>query len=94
MPIDRFYRDLGGLLAALHHLHQHHVTFVSITENLDFTMPWGKLILAVLGALAEIYIDKLRDETKKGKRPAPAKGSGTEVFRWDIAMVSALSAPM
>jgi DNA invertase Pin-like site-specific DNA recombinase len=35
--IDRFYRDLSGLLAALHHLHQHHVTFVSITENLDFT---------------------------------------------------------
>jgi len=35
--IDRFYRDLGGLLAALHRLQQHHISFVSITENLDFT---------------------------------------------------------
>jgi DNA invertase Pin-like site-specific DNA recombinase len=72
--VDRFYRDLGGLLAALHHLHQIHITFVSITENLDFTTPWGKLVLAVLGALAEIYIDKLRDETRKGKQARARKG--------------------
>jgi len=72
--IDRFYRDLSGLLAAFHHLHQHHVTLVSITENLDFTTPWGKLMLAVLGALAEIYIDKLREETKKGKQARARKG--------------------
>jgi site-specific DNA recombinase len=72
--IDRFYRDLGGLLAALHRLYQHQVTLVSITENLDFTTPWGKLVLAVLGALAEIYIDKLRDETKKGKQARARKG--------------------
>jgi site-specific DNA recombinase len=72
--IDRFYRDLGGLLAALHRLHQHQVTLVSITENLDFTTPWGKLVLAVLGALAEIYIDKLREETKKGKQARARKG--------------------
>jgi len=72
--IDRFYRDLSGLLTALHHLDQHQVTFVSITENLDFSTPWGKLVLAVLGALAEIYIDKLRDETKKGKQARARKG--------------------
>jgi len=72
--IDRFYRDLSGLLGALHQLHQHNVTFVSITENLDFTTPWGKLVLAVLGTLAEIYIDKLREETKKGKQARARKG--------------------
>jgi site-specific DNA recombinase len=72
--IDRFYRDLSGLLAALHHLHQHLVTFISITENLDFTTPWGKLVLAVLGTLAEIFIDKLRAETIKGKQARARKG--------------------
>ena len=72
--VARFYRDLGGWLTALHHLHQIHITFVSITENLDFTTPWGKLVLAVLGALAEIYIDKLRDETRKGKQTRARKG--------------------
>jgi len=71
--IDRFYRDFSGLLAPVHRLHKHHVTFVSITENLDFTTPWGKLVLAVLGALAEIYIGKLRDETKKSKQARARK---------------------
>jgi len=72
--IDRFYRDLQGLLKALNHLHRHGVAFISITENLDFTTPWGKLTLAVLGTLAEIYIDRLREETRKGKRARAAKG--------------------
>ena len=72
--IDRFYRDLQGLLKALNHLRRHNVAFISITENLDFTTPWGKLALAVLGTLAEIYIDRLREETRKGKRARAAKG--------------------
>ncbi len=72
--IDRFYRNLQGLLKALNHLHQHEVAFISIVENMDFTTPWGKLTLAVLGTLAEIYIDKLSAETKKGKRARAMKG--------------------
>jgi site-specific DNA recombinase len=72
--IDRFYRNLQGLLKALNHLQEHNVTFTSISENLDFTTPWGKLALAVLGTLAEIYIDRLRKETRKGRRARVAKG--------------------
>ncbi|MCD6553439.1 MAG: recombinase family protein [Anaerolineae bacterium] len=72
--IDRFYRNLQGLLKALNHLYQHDVAFISIGENIDFTTPWGKLTLAVLGTLAEIYIDKLSAETKKGKRARAMKG--------------------
>ncbi|MEA3339025.1 MAG: recombinase family protein, partial [Chloroflexota bacterium] len=72
--IDRFYRDLQALLKAFNHLRQHNVTFISIVENLDFTTPWGKLALAVLGTLAEIYIDRLRQETRKGKRARAVKG--------------------
>jgi site-specific DNA recombinase len=72
--IDRFYRDLQGLLQAFNHLRQHNVTFVSVRENLDFSTPWGKLTLAVLGTLAEIYIDRLRQETRKGKVARATKG--------------------
>ncbi len=72
--IDRFYRSLTGLLTTIELLHRHGVGFVSITENLDFTTPWGKLALAVLGTLAEIYIDKLSAETKKGKQERARKG--------------------
>jgi len=37
--VDRFYRNLQGLLGALDRLNQAGVGFVSITENLDFTTP-------------------------------------------------------
>jgi DNA invertase Pin-like site-specific DNA recombinase len=36
------------------------VTFASVQEKLDFTTPWGKLMLTVLGMLAEIYLDNVR----------------------------------
>ena len=72
--IDRFYRHLTGLLTALDKLRQWGVGFVSVQERLDFTTPWGKLTLTILGMLAEIYIDNLRQETKKGKRQRARSG--------------------
>jgi hypothetical protein len=72
--VDRFYRHLQGLLSALDELNDHGVTFVSVKENLDFSTPWGKLALTVLGMLAEIYIDNLREETSKGLRARARKG--------------------
>lgn len=65
--VDRFYRYLRGLVGALDQLKDWNVSFVSVQERLDFTTPWGKLTLTVLGTLAEIYIDNLRQETQKGK---------------------------
>lgn len=65
--IDRLYRNLEALLRTLNLFQQHRVSFVSLTEEMDFTTPWGKLTLAVLGTLAEIYIDRLRAETRKGR---------------------------
>ena len=72
--IDRFYRYLNGLLTALDKLNGWNVSFVSVHEKLDFTTPWGKLMLTVLGMLAEIYIDNLRRETKKGKLQRAKEG--------------------
>ncbi len=72
--IDRFYRHLSGLLASLDMLNNYGVSFASVQEKLDFTSPWGKLMLTVLGMLAEIYIDNLRQETRKGKIQRARKG--------------------
>lgn len=72
--IDRFYRHLAGLLSALDHLHSINISFASVQERLDFTSPWGKLMLTVLGILAEIYLDNLRQETLKGKQQRARKG--------------------
>jgi len=72
--IDRLYRNLEGLLRTLTRFQQQRVSFVSLTEEMDFTTPWGKLSLAVLGTLAEIYIDKLSAETRKGKQQRAKNG--------------------
>ena len=72
--IDRFYRHLGGLLVALDQLNNCGVALVSVQEHLDFTTPWGKLMLTVLGTLAEIYIDNLKQETRKGKKQRAREG--------------------
>jgi hypothetical protein len=36
-------------------------------HGITVSRPWGKLMLTVLGMLAESYIDNLRQETRKGK---------------------------
>ena len=72
--IDRFYRSLKGLLITLERLDHLGITFVSVKENLDFTTPWGKLSLTMLGMLAEIYLDNLSQETQKGLRARARKG--------------------
>ncbi len=72
--VDRFYRDLKGLLTTLEELQALQIAFVSVRENLDFSTPWGKLTLTVLGMLAEIYLDNLSQETSKGKQARARKG--------------------
>jgi DNA invertase Pin-like site-specific DNA recombinase len=72
--IDRFYRHLGGLLITLDQLNAMGVGFASVQEKLDFTTHWGKLTLTVLGMLAEIYLDVLKQETTKGKRQRAREG--------------------
>ena len=72
--VDRFYRHLRGLLTTLDFFRQHNVTFASVQEQIDLTTPWGKLTLTILGILAEIYIDNLRQETRKGCLARARKG--------------------
>jgi len=65
--IDRTYRQLQGMMNTFSTWQQAGVFFASVTERIDFTTTWGKLILVVLAMLAEIFIDNLRQETIKGK---------------------------
>lgn len=93
--IDRFYRYLNGLLTSLDKLNGWNVSFVSVHEKLDFTTPWGKLMLTVLGMLAEIYIDNLRRETTKGKLQRARAGywNGNPPFGYCRGLCSACKNP-
>jgi DNA invertase Pin-like site-specific DNA recombinase len=72
--IDRAYRNLHGMMNTFNTWQEQNVFFASVTERIDFTTTWGKLILAVLSMLAEIFVDNLRSETIKGKRGRFMKG--------------------
>lgn len=54
--LDRLYRNLESLLRFLRFLKRHRVRLVSVTEQIDTESWWGRLVLYVLGALAEMYV--------------------------------------
>lgn len=65
--LDRFFRRAKLLIATVEELiDQRGVTFVSVAEQIDFSTPAGRVMLANLGAFAEYYSRNLSLETKKG----------------------------
>jgi DNA invertase Pin-like site-specific DNA recombinase len=51
---DRFARSVSHLLRALEEFRALSVDFVSVTESVDTSMPMGKMVFTVLGAVAEL----------------------------------------
>src|SRR5262249_33829251 len=72
--LDRFARNLRVTLETLERLERCRVAFASIAENMDFTSPIGKVILATLAAFAQYYSDNLSWETRKGKQERKEQG--------------------
>ena len=72
--LDRFSRNLRITLEYFEKLSKAGIAFVSIGEQMDFSQPWGKFALAMLGALAQLYSDNLSQETKKGWAERRAQG--------------------
>lgn len=72
--VDRFSRKLRITLEYFDKLGKAEVGFVSIVEQMDFSTPWGKFTLSMLGGLAELYSDNLSQETKKGWHERRAQG--------------------
>lgn len=72
--LDRFSRNLPITLEYLEKLSKAGIAFTSISEQMDFTTPSGKVHLALLGAFAQYYSDNLSQETKKGWAERKAQG--------------------
>lgn len=80
--LDRFSRSLPDTLGYLGKLSEMNVAFVSATEQFDFSTPFGKVILAMLGAFAQWYTDNLAAEIKKGKRERFRQGDWNGRLSW------------
>jgi len=72
--VDRFSRKLRITLEYFDKLGKAGIGFISIVEQMDFSTPWGKFTLSMLGGLAELYSDNLSQETKKGWHERRAQG--------------------
>lgn len=64
--IDRWSRNLRVTLESLATLARHNVALVSITENIDYSTPQGKLFIQMLGSFAEYFSGALAAHVSKG----------------------------
>jgi DNA invertase Pin-like site-specific DNA recombinase len=72
--LDRIGRSLGDLLKRLEELERLGVGFRSLTEAIDTTTAAGRLILHIMGAIAEFERQLVRERTAAGMRSAKSRG--------------------
>ena len=71
--LDRWGRSVTDLLATLQELEHLGVGFVSLTEALDLTTPAGRAMAGLLAIFAEFEREILRERTRAGPGPCPAR---------------------
>src|SRR5438093_12172482 len=73
--LDRLARSTRDLLNTLHSLGERQVGFKSLVDTwADTTTPHGRLMLTVLGGLAEFERDLIRARTGEGRKRAKESG--------------------
>jgi DNA invertase Pin-like site-specific DNA recombinase len=77
--LDRAFRSSLEALRTLELLHHEGVGFISMTQPIDTTSPAGRLLFAVLAAVAEIEREMIRERTRAGM--ARARKEGKQIGR-------------
>ncbi len=72
--LDRWSRNLGITIESFKQLAKAGIAFVSITENIDYSAPQGRLSSNILGAFAEYFSDSLSKHTSKGMKERALSG--------------------
>jgi putative DNA-invertase from lambdoid prophage Rac len=72
--LDRWGRSLPDLISTLAELRDLDITFVSITEALDFTTSAGRAMIGLLSVFAEFERDMIRERVKAGIAQSRAEG--------------------
>ena len=71
--LDRFFRDLSGLLDYQKQLRQNGVSLLSVSEHIDDTAQ-GQFMVGIMGSCAQFYSRNLSSEIKKGQRETALQG--------------------
>ena len=72
--ISRIARNTRDLLTIIDTLNEKEVEFVSLKENLDTSTPYGRFMLTVFGALAELERESILERQREGIEIAKAAG--------------------
>ena len=72
--LDRLARSAKQLLNMLEELDRYGVALVCSDQQIDTKSPAGRLLFTVLGAVAELELDLIRERTKDGLARARAQG--------------------
>ena len=76
---DRFARSTQHLLKALSTFSEVGISFVSLTESVDTSTPYGRMVFTVLGAVAELERSLIIERVKAGFKKAGAKKPGPKI---------------
>lgn len=71
---DRFARSVSHLLQAIESFTELGIDFISLTEQFDTSTPIGRAMLAVIGAMAQLERDLIRERVVAGIERARKKG--------------------
>jgi DNA invertase Pin-like site-specific DNA recombinase len=89
---DRFARSVKHLLTALEQFRALNVHFISLQEQFDTSTPIGHVMFTIIGAMAQLERDMIRERVMAGLAQARAKGVrlGRPTVRIDCAAVGLL----
>ncbi len=89
---DRFARSVRHLVTALETFRSLRVGFVSLQEQLDTSTPLGQAMFTIIGAMAQLERDIIRERVSAGLERAKARGQtlGRPRLRVDAAEIAAL----
>jgi len=75
--IDRFARKLKILLDILDFFNKedHKIEFLSAKESIDTSTPFGRAMLGIIGVIAELEAETIKERTKDGRERSAALGT-------------------
>ena len=73
--LDRLGRSLKHLVTTIEDLAAYGVSFVSLRDNLDLSTPSGRLMMHIIGAMAEFERELIRERVCAGLQAARKRGA-------------------
>ena len=68
--IDRFARKLKILMKVIEFFEEYKLEFISATESIDTSTPFGRAMLGIMGVIAELESETIRERTMRGREQA------------------------